>query len=178
VLGGQPCRDGIQRLYRLAVVETDAGENAHALRLDEDLAFDYYQRINPSAREEISDVHRCEPYVYPQMIAGRDAPTFGEAKNSWLSGTAAWTFVAASQWILGIRAEYDGLRIDPCLPKEWERFEAVRKFRGATYQIRVSKPKGVCKDIAQVVVDGKKIEGNLIAPQPAGSEVVVEVTMG
>jgi cellobiose phosphorylase len=143
-----------------------------------DAAFDYYRRINPSAREDISELHRCEPYVYPQMIAGKDAPSFGEAKNSWLSGTAAWNFVAASQWILGIRAEYNGLRIDPCLPKEWERFEATRKFRGATYRISVSKPKGVCKGVQQVVVNGKKVEGNLIAPQPAGSEVVVEVTMG
>src|SRR5450756_1721424 len=107
-----------------------------------------------------------------------DAPTIGEAQISLLTGTADWNFVAASQWILGIRAEYDGLRIDPCLPKEWERFEASRKFRGATYQIRVSKPKGICKGIAQVVVDGKKIEGNLIAPHPAGSEVEVEVTLG
>ncbi len=143
-----------------------------------DAAFDYYRRINPSAREELSDLHRCEPYVYPQMIAGEDAPTFGEAKNSWLSGTAAWNFVAVSQWILGIRAEYDGLRIDPCLPKEWERFEASRKFRGAIYRIRVSKPKGICKGIAQVLVNGKKIEGNLIAPHPVGSEVEVEVTLG
>ena len=112
------------------------------------------------------------------MGIGKDAPTFGEAKNSWLTGTAAWNFVAVSQWILGIRAEYDGLRIDPCLPKEWERFEATRKFRGATYQIRVSKPKGICKGVVRVVVNGEKIEGNLIAPHPAGSEVEVEVTLG
>jgi Cellobiose phosphorylase len=143
-----------------------------------DQAFDYYRRINPSAREDISELHRCEPYVYPQMIAGKDAPTFGEAKNSWLSGTAAWNFVAISQWLLGLRAEHDGLRVDPCLPKEWEGFEATRKFRGATYRISVSNPKGVCKGVAQVTVDGKKIEGNLIEPQAAGAEVVVEVTMG
>ncbi|MHB8060019.1 MAG: GH36-type glycosyl hydrolase domain-containing protein, partial [Gaiellaceae bacterium] len=143
-----------------------------------DEAFDYYRRINPSAREDISELHRCEPYVYPQMIAGKDAPTFGEAKNSWLSGTAAWNFVAVSQWLLGLRAEYDGLRIDPCLPKEWERFEATRKFRGATYRISVVKPQGVCKGVKQITVDGKKIEGNLIEPQTAGAEVAVEVTMG
>jgi len=143
-----------------------------------DEAFDYYRRINPSAREEISDLHRCEPYVYPQMIAGRDAPSFGEAKNSWLSGTAAWNFVAISQWLLGLRAEYDGLRVDPCLPKEWEGFEATRAFRGATYRISVKKPKGVCKGVKQITVDGKKIEGNVITPQSAGAEVVVEVTMG
>jgi cellobiose phosphorylase len=112
------------------------------------------------------------------MIAGKDAPTHGEAKNSWLSGTAAWNFVAVSQWILGIRAEHDGLRIDPCLPKSWERFEATRSFRGATYKISVSKPKGICRGISQVVVNGTRIKGNLIEPHPVGAEVVVEVTMG
>ena len=89
---------------------------AEALVGDGDGAFDYYLRINPSAREELGELHRCEPYVYAQMIAGRDAPTHGEAKNSWLTGTAAWNFVAITQWILGIRPEHDGLRIDPCLP--------------------------------------------------------------
>ncbi len=143
-----------------------------------DRAFDYYTRINPSAREDISELHRCEPYCYPQMIAGKDAPTHGEAKNSWLSGTAAWNFVAVSQWILGIRAEYDGLRVDPCLPADWEGFEATRRFRGATYRIRVSKAKGVCHGVTKLVVDGKDVEGNLVPPQPAGAEVSVEVTVG
>ncbi|MGD0273370.1 MAG: glycosyl hydrolase family 65 protein [Gaiellaceae bacterium] len=143
-----------------------------------DVAFDYYRRINPSAREELSDLHRCEPYVYPQMIAGKDAPTHGEAKNSWLSGTAAWNFVAVSQWILGIRADHDGLRIDPCLPGGWDGFKAIRHFRGATYRIEVHKPKGLRRGVSHMVVDGQPIEGNLIAPRPAGAEVVVEVTMG
>ena len=107
-----------------------------------DRAFDYYLRINPSAREELSEVHRCEPYVYAQMIAGKEAPTPGEAKNSWLTGTAAWNFVALTQWILGIRPDHDGLRIDPCLPADWEGFAATRRFRGATYHITVRKPPG------------------------------------
>ena len=89
---------------------------AAAMTGDGDAAFDYYKRINPSAREAIGDLHRCEPYVYAQMIAGRDAPTHGEAKNSWLTGTAAWNYVAITQWILGIRPELDGLRIDPVHP--------------------------------------------------------------
>ncbi len=84
-----------------------------------DSAHDYYSRINPSAREEISEVHRCEPYVYAQMIAGRDASTHGEAKNSWLTGTAAWNYYAITQWILGIRTDYDGLLIAPVVPKGW-----------------------------------------------------------
>ena len=85
-------------------------------------ALDYYLRINPSAREAISDVHRCEPYVYAQMIAGPDAPTHGEAKNSWLTGTAAWNLVAISQWILGIRPKFDGLRVEPVIPAVWPGF--------------------------------------------------------
>ena len=105
-----------------------------------DAAFDYYKRINPSAREDISELHRCEPYVYAQMIAGKEAPTHGEAKNSWLTGTAAWNLVAITQWILGIRAELDGLRIDPVLPAAWPGFTATRRFRGATYEISVRKP--------------------------------------
>ena len=140
---------------------------AEAMTDNGDGALDYYMRINPSAREEISEIHRCEPYVYAQMIAGKDAPTHGEAKNSWLSGTAAWNFVAISQWILGIRAEYDGLRIDPVLPADWESFTATRKFRGATYNIKVNKVKGQTGRVARLTIDGRKVEGNLI-PLPAG----------
>ena len=142
---------------------------------DADRAFDYYTRINPSAREPISDVHRCEPYVYAQMIAGRDAPTFGEAKNSWLSGTAAWNYVAATQWILGIRPEHDGLRIDPCLPAAWGDASISRRFRGVTYRISIRKPIGVAGRVGRLVVDGEAIDGNLIlATRRVGGEVRVE----
>ena len=145
-------------------------------------AFDYYLRINPSAREPISDIHRCEPYVYAQMIAGRDAPTHGEAKNSWLSGTAAWNFVAASQWIVGIRPELGGLRIDPRLPAGWGEIRITRRFRGATYRIVVH-PVGAAEDVDPVagaprvyrlVVDGRPIEGNL-APLPAAPGIDVTI---
>ena len=102
-----------------------------------DAAFDYYSRINPSARESISELHRCEPYVYAQMIAGKDAPTHGEAKNSWLTGTAAWNYYAITQWILGIRVDHDGLRVSPVIPGSWPGFKASRKFRGVTYHIEV-----------------------------------------
>ena len=140
-------------------------------------AFDYYQRINPSRREEISEIHRCEPYVYAQMIAGRDAPTHGEAKNSWLSGTAAWNYVAASQWILGIRPELDGLRVDPCIPAEWDGFSVVRQFRGAEYRITVTNPAHICKGVRRVTVDGKAIEGNLL-PVYEGGVHAVAVELG
>jgi cellobiose phosphorylase len=139
-----------------------------------DGALDYYLRINPSAREEISEIHRCEPYVYAQMIAGKDAPTPGEAKNSWLSGTAAWNFVAISQWILGIRPEHGGLRIDPSLPASWGDFTVTRKFRGTTYKIAVRKSAGSTGRVARLVVDGRTIAGNL-APLPAQAGQTIEV---
>ncbi len=137
-------------------------------------ALDYYMRINPSAREEISDVHRCEPYVYAQMIAGKDAPNPGEAKNSWLSGTAAWNFVAISQWILGIRAEHDGLCIDPVLPPDWGDFTATRRFRGGAYRIAIHKRQGATGRVSRLLVDGRPVGGNLV-PLPSTAGQVIEV---
>jgi cellobiose phosphorylase len=141
---------------------------------DGEAALDYYMRLCPSAREEISEIHRCEPYVYAQMIAGKDAPTHGEAKNSWLSGTAAWNYVAITQWILGIRAEHDGLRIDPVLPAEWGEFRVTRHFRGSTYKIVVRKPKGSAGRVSRLIVDGKEVQGNL-APLPSKAGQTFEV---
>jgi cellobiose phosphorylase len=135
-----------------------------------DEAHDYYTRINPSAREEISDVHRCEPYVYAQMIAGRDAPSFGEAKNSWLTGTAAWNYYAIAQWILGVRATYDGLQIAPVIPAHWPGFTARRTFRGVAYEISIER-KGVGNKI-DLVVDGEPIEGNIVSPPKDGRKQV------
>jgi cellobiose phosphorylase len=146
---------------------------ASAMAGDGDGAFDYYKRINPSAREQISELHRCEPYVYAQMIAGRDAPTHGEAKNSWLTGTAAWNFVAITQWILGIRPELHGLRVDPVLPATWPGFRATRRFRGATYQISVRR----AADGGYLVVDGQRITGSVVPLAPAGSSVRVEAVL-
>jgi cellobiose phosphorylase len=141
-------------------------------------AFGYYRRINPSAREEISNIHRCEPYVYAQMIAGREAPSHGEAKNSWLTGTAAWNFVAITQWILGIRPELDGLRVDPVLPAAWPGFTATRRFRGATYEITVRNPKHLRGRAARVLVDGRQIQGTLVPLALAGTTVRVEIVIG
>jgi cellobiose phosphorylase len=143
-----------------------------------DRAHDYYLRINPSAREGISEVHRCEPYVYAQTIAGRDAPTCGEAKNSWLTGTAAWNYVAITQWILGLRPDYDGLRIDPCIPSDWDGFSAARKFRGGTLRITVHNPRGVCRGVVRMTVDGQESAGNLVPAGLPGDEHQVEVWLG
>jgi cellobiose phosphorylase len=148
---------------------------ASAILGDGDAALDYYLRINPSRREAISDLHRCEPYVYAQMIAGADSPSFGEAKNSWLTGTAAWNFVAITQWILGIRPDYEGLRVEPVLPAGWDGFTAVRVFRGVTYEIDVQR-KGAGTNLI-LTVDGEPIEGTLI-PVPKANRVKVNVVIG
>jgi cellobiose phosphorylase len=150
---------------------------AEAMIGDGDRAFEDYRRTNPSAREGISEVHRCEPYVYAQMIAGNDAPTHGEAKNSWLTGAAAWNFVAITQWILGIRPEHAGLRIDPVLPAAWPGFRVIRRFRGATYRIRVSKPVGSTGRVTRLIVGDSTLEGNLLPLAPAGSVVDVEAVV-
>ncbi len=135
-----------------------------------DAAHDYYTRINPSAREEISELHRCEPYVYAQMIAGRDAPTHGEAKNSWLTGTAAWNYYAITQWILGIRTSFDGLLIAPVIPKSWRGFKASRKFRGVTYEIEVKRA-GEGNQVS-LEVNGAAVQGNLVPLPAAGTKTV------
>jgi cellobiose phosphorylase len=141
-------------------------------------AFDLYRKITPSYIEDISDIHKTEPYVYSQMVAGKDAVRPGEAKNSWLTGTAAWTFTAISQWILGIRPDYDGLRIDPCIPAEWSGFTVRRKFRGSVYVIRIANPSHVQKGIKSITVDGKPIEGNILPVFGDGLEHEVHAVMG
>jgi cellobiose phosphorylase len=153
---------------------------ASAMTGDGDAAFDYYQRINPSARESLGEVHRCEPYVYAQMIAGRDAPTHGEAKNSWLTGTAAWNFVAITQWILGIRPELGGLRVDPVIPCSWPGFTATRRFRGATYEITVRRAGMLGCGLAEGAgtrVNGEQIAGSLLPLAAFGETVTVEVIL-
>ena len=142
-------------------------------------AWQVYTRTCPAYIEDISEIHRTEPYVYSQMIAGKDAPNFGEAKNSWLTGTAAWTFLDVSQYILGIRPDYDGLIIDPCIPDTMGGFTAKRKFRGNTYHITVRNPAHVQKGVTKLIVDGAAIDGNMIpAINGTGHDVTVEVTMG
>ena len=143
-----------------------------------DKAFDYYSRIAPAYTEEFSEIHRLEPYVYSQMVAGKDAKRHGEAKNSWLTGTASWNFVAISQSILGIKPEYDGLQIDPSIPKAWDGYTVTREFRGETYKITVKNPNHVSTGVAKMTVDGKEVAGNIIPL--AGDKKVheVEVVLG
>lgn len=142
-----------------------------------DRAWEYFRKICPAYSEAISDLHKVEPYVYAQMIAGKDAFRPGEAKNSWLTGTAAWNFYAISQYILGIRTAYDGLIIDPCIPPEWDQYHVTRRFRGATYQITVKNPERRMKGVSAITLNGEPVKGNLIPLQPAGSECEVEVIL-
>jgi len=143
-----------------------------------DQAWEYFKKICPSYLEEISELHKTEPYVYAQMVAGKDSFRPGEAKNSWLTGTASWNFYTISQFILGIQPDYDGIKVDPCIPKDWKGFEITRKFRGTTYQIKVENPNGVCKGVKKVTVDGNIIEGNILPIFEAGSTHLVSVELG
>jgi cellobiose phosphorylase len=154
----------------VAIAETVIGRG--------DRAFEIYRKITPAYLEDISEIHRTEPYVYAQMVAGKDAPRHGEAKNSWLTGTAAWSFVAITQHILGIRPTYDGLVVDPCIPKEWEGFRITRKFRGSIYDITVKNLSHVSKGVKEIIVDGKKIEGQVLPVFEDGKVHRVEVVMG
>ncbi len=141
-------------------------------------AFEYYQKIAPAYLEKISDLHKTEPYVYAQMIAGKDAYKPGEAKNSWLTGTAAWNYYAITQYILGIKPEYNGLSVNPCIPNEWKEFTVTRRFRGATYKIIVKNPKGISKGVAKIKIDSNELTGILLPVYADGKTHEVEVIMG
>lgn len=143
-----------------------------------DEAWEYYRKICPAYLEEKSDLHKVEPYVYCQMTAGKDAYKPGEAKNSWLTGTAAWNWYAITQFILGIKPDYDGLVIDPCVPKDWKHYEIRRKFRDAEYDIVIDNPDGVSRGVKSLLLNGKPVDGNLVPHQAAGSVNKVEVTLG
>ena len=143
-----------------------------------DMAYDYYTKITPAFIEDIQDLHKTEPYVYSQMIAGKDAFKPGEAKNSWLTGTAAWNYAAITQHILGIRPALQGLLIDPCIPKKWDGFKVSRKFRGYTLKIEVKNPKHVSKGVAEITINGNKIKGNLIPVLEKNKIYDVMVTLG
>ena len=143
-----------------------------------DRAFEVYRRTSPAYIEDISDLHRTEPYVYSQMVAGKDAPTHGEAKNSWLTGTAAWTFVNVSQYILGVIPTLAGLKIDPCIPHDLPGFTVTRRYRGATYVIEVDNTAGVEKGVKAVTVNGQALAGNVLPVLAEGETARVKVVMG
>jgi cellobiose phosphorylase len=144
-----------------------------------DRAFEIYKKTCPAYVEEISEIHRTEPYVYSQMIAGADAKFHGEAKNSWLTGTAAWTFVNISQYILGVYPTHNGLSVDPCVPAGFGDFTLTRRYRDAVYHINVTNADGVQKGVKKLIVDGEELTGTTVIPYKKGKlEYNVEVVMG
>ena len=148
--------------------ETVAGRGNDAWR--------HYTKILPSyVEEKYQTLHKVEPYVNCQMVAGKDAARPGEGKNSWLTGTAAWMWYTVSEFILGIQPDYEGLRIDPCLPSTAKEYTVKRRFRGALYHIHVVNPDGRQKGVKSISVDGKAVSGNLV-PWSEG-EHKVEVVM-
>jgi cellobiose phosphorylase len=144
------------------------GDRAHA----------YYEQINPVGKNEMIELYEAEPYVYAQNILANEHPMFGLGRNSWLSGTASWCYQAGTQWILGIRPDYDGLLIDPCIPVDWDGFKVTRRFRGANLNIAVHNPDHVCKGVVKLVVDGVEVPGNVVPLPQAGKDVNVEVWLG
>ena len=140
-------------------------------------AYEYYRQINPASKNDDIDTFESEPYCYPQNILGDEHKQFGLGRNAWLSGTSSWTYVAGTQWILGVRPEVDGLLVDPCIPAEWPEFKVRRQFRGATYHIHVTNPNNVCKGVVEMKVNGDLISGNK-APVFTSGEHTIEVILG
>ena len=141
---------------------------AEAIMGNGDRAFEYYNQINPAARNDDIDRFECEPYAYPQNVLGDEHPQFGLARNSWLTGTASWMYQAATHYILGILPRHDGLEIDPCIPAGWDGFRVTRRFRDATYEIEVENPEHVCRGVRAVTLDGRALDTNVL-PLPNGA---------
>ncbi|EKO3495173.1 GH36-type glycosyl hydrolase domain-containing protein [Vibrio fluvialis] len=142
-----------------------------------DRAYEYYRQINPASKNDVIDIFESEPYCYPQNILGDEHPQFGLGRNAWLSGTSSWTYVAGTQWILGVRPDIDGLIVDPCIPVDWKEFRVKRQFRGATYHIHVTNPDKVSKGVAELRVNGEALAGNKV-PVFTEGEHQVEVRLG
>jgi cellobiose phosphorylase len=143
-----------------------------------DQAYEYYKKLAPTTKNRIAEVHQTEPYVYAQTITGKDHPNFGAARNSWLTGTASWMMKVATNWILGIRPQYDGLLVDPCIPKGWTKFTVIRRFRNAIYEIKIENPNSVSKGVEGVTVDGEKMETSLLPPFADGKKHAALIIMG
>ncbi len=140
-------------------------------------AWEHYVKICPAYIKD-QQLHKVEPYVYSQMVAGKDAAKPGEGKNSWLTGTAAWNWYTITQFILGIKPDYKGIKIDPCLPQSNKGYKVTRKFRGATYEIEIVNTNGVQKGVKELYIDGVKTEGNIVPMAKAGQTIKVKAILG
>jgi cellobiose phosphorylase len=140
-------------------------------------AFEYYNQINPATKNNSIEEFECEPYVYPQNILGDEHPQFGLGRNSWLSGTASWTYQAGIKYILGILPTYQGLKIDPCIPSDWDTFTVTRQFRGATYHITINNPNHNQKGVQSIKLNGQPIKGTILPILEKDTQSIIEVTM-
>jgi cellobiose phosphorylase len=154
------------------------GVIAECLLGNGDRAYEYYRASMPAAYNTRAEVRQSEPYVQGQTTYSTYAPRPGNTRTSWLTGAAAWSYYSATQYILGIRPEADGLRIDPCIPSTWSGFSATRRFRSRTYRIFVRNPQNVCGGVVKMTMDGKDIPANLIPLNLPGDEHRVEVWLG
>jgi len=142
-------------------------------------AYEYYRAYMPSAYNDRAEIRQIEPYVHCQSTHGRHSRRFGASRLPWLSGTATWSYVTATQFILGVKPDWDGLRVEPVVPAAWDGFEMKRQFRGATYEIRVTNPKHVECGVKRLIVDGKELSPSSTIPlAKKGSTVKVEVELG
>jgi cellobiose phosphorylase len=142
-----------------------------------DEAWNYYRKICPAYLQDRQELHKVEPYVYSQMTAGKDAARPGEAKNSWLTGTAAWNWYAITEFILGIKPTLSGLMIDPCIPADWKHYTVTRKYRGATYEISIFNANNANKGVKSINFNGQTLTGNVLPVAAAGTVNTVEVTL-
>jgi N,N'-diacetylchitobiose phosphorylase len=142
-----------------------------------DRAMKFHDALLPYNQNDRIEVREAEPYSYCQFVYGKEHPAYGKARHPWLTGSAGWSYTAATKWILGVRPGYDGLTVDPCVPTSWKGFAVTRRWRGATYDIKVENPKGVSKGVEALFLDGKPLDGP-IPQRPEGSRSLVRVVMG
>ena len=136
----------------------------------------FYNALCPALQNDKIEIRQAEPYTYCQFVVGRDHTAFGRARHPFMTGSSGWAYYAATQYLLGIRPDFDGMMIDPCIPGDWKEFSVVRKWRGAQYNIHVTNPNGVEKGIVSMTVNGEKVE--LLPVLEKGSVCQVEVIMG
>ncbi len=154
------------------------GVIAECLHGDGDRAYEYYRATLPSAYNDRAEIRQSEPYVHAQTTYSKFSPRAGNTRTSWLTGAASWSYFSATQFILGIRPEIEGLRIDPCIPSAWDGFSVTRRFRGQTWHITIHNPDHVCKGVKRVVADGKEMAENLVPFHPGVAGREVEVWLG
>ena len=139
-------------------------------------AMKFYNSLCPALQNDMIETRQSEPYSYCQFVVGKDHTAFGTARHPFMTGSSGWAYYAATEYLLGLKPDFDSLTVDPCIPADWKEFSVVRKWRGAEYHVHVTNPNGVEKGVASITVDGKKVD--VVPALPAGSVCHVEVIMG